>query len=70
MIIISIILVSSYHTIIIPNKININKKGNNTKNHAIPGAPALQIKFNIQVQNKIYNILTMKIKITLDTAHE
>ena len=40
------------------------RKGNRTKNHDTPGAPARQIKFNIQVQNNTYNIL---IKNSIDT---
>jgi hypothetical protein len=32
---------------------NIKIKGNRTRNHAKFGAPALQIKFNIHVQNAI-----------------
>jgi hypothetical protein len=35
--------------------------GNNTKNQATPGAPALHIKFNIQVQNKMYTTLMINI---------
>ena len=31
-------------------RINIRTKGNNNKNHDKYGAPALQIKFRIQVQ--------------------
>ena len=38
---------------IIEIKTNIIMIGNNRTNQAIPGAPALQIKFKTQVQNKI-----------------
>jgi hypothetical protein len=50
----------------IKNKI----KGSRTRNHEIPGAPARQIKFNIQVQNKIYIIFNKNIKVVLPTPHE
>ena len=41
--------------------------GNNTKNHEIPLYPALQIKFNTQVQNNIQIALIIIIKIVLGT---
>jgi len=43
-------------------------KGKRTKNQAILGAPARQIKFNIHVQNKMYNVLIAKIKNVLVTS--
>ncbi len=60
----------SYQAIINASNININIKGNNTKNHAISGAPARQIRFNTQVQNNIYNNFTINTKTMLDTVHE
>jgi hypothetical protein len=44
-------------------------KGNSTKNHAKLVAPARQIKFNTQVQNKMYRDLIKKIKKVLETSH-
>ena len=41
---------------------NISINGISTKNHAMPGAPALHIRFNTQVQNNIYSSLIMNIK--------
>ena len=49
--------------IIMNNIIN----GSNTKNHAIPGAPARHIKFNIHVQNNTYKILITKMRVVLVT---
>jgi len=43
-------------------------KGSSTKNQAIEGAPDLQIKFNIHVQNNTYNVLIKKIKNVLETS--
>jgi len=43
--------------------------GKRTKNQAMPGAPARQIKFKIHVQNKMYNVLIAKIKNVLVTSH-
>ena len=51
----------------IPSNTNINKNGNNTKNQAIFFAPALHIKFKIQVQNSIYINLIKKINVVLGT---
>jgi hypothetical protein len=63
-------VIAFYHAIINASNININTKGNNTKNHAISGAPAPQIKFKIHVQNNIYINLTINTKIMLDTVQE
>lgn len=49
-------------------RINIKIKGKRTKNQAIPGAPARQIKFKTHVQNKIYTVLITKIRAVLDTV--
>jgi hypothetical protein len=51
-----------------PIKINNKIKGNRTKNQAIPGAPALHIRFNTHVQNKTYIILIKKIIVVLVTS--
>ena len=45
---------------------NISINGISTKNHAMPGAPALHIRFNTQVQNNIYSSLIMNIKKILE----
>ena len=58
------------YDIIIAININNMINGNNTKNHAITGAPALQIKFKIHVQKIIYtNFITNNI-VVLVTLHE
>ena len=44
--------------------------GISTRNHDILGAPAIHIKFNIHVHNKIYINLITKIKKVLGTSHE
>tara|TARA_B100000123_G_C25578566_1_gene361634 strand:- start:70 stop:225 length:156 start_codon:yes stop_codon:yes gene_type:complete len=44
--------------------------GNKTKNQAMLVAPALHIRFNIQVQNKMYIILIRKITDVLVTSQE
>jgi hypothetical protein len=41
---------------------NIKMKGMRTRNHATADAPALHIRFRIQVQNKIYTSLTAKMR--------
>jgi len=51
----------------IANIKNIIRSGIKTINQAIPEEPALHIKFNIQVQNRIYANLTANIKYVLET---
>jgi len=48
------------------NRIN----GTRTKNQESGVAPALHIKFNIQVQKRTYINLIKKINIVLETTHE
>jgi hypothetical protein len=43
--------------------------GKNTKNHDNEEYPALHIKFNIHVQNKIYTTFITKINTVLGTSH-
>jgi hypothetical protein len=45
---------------------NISINGISTKNQAMPGAPALHMRFNTQVQNNIYSSLIMNIKKILE----
>jgi len=52
-----------------PTRTKNKMKGNNTKNHAKLVAPARHIRFNIQVQNKMYSVLIKKIKKVLETSH-
>jgi hypothetical protein len=47
---------------------NINTIGNSTKIHDIMGAPALQIKFNTQVQNTTNNPFIKNTREVLLTA--
>ena len=42
--------------------------GNNSNNHAILVCPDLQIRFNIQVQNKTYRILITNTVVMLGTS--
>jgi hypothetical protein len=48
---------------------NIKMNGMRTRNQAIADAPALHIKFRIQVQNKIYTSLTANTRYVFGTAH-
>ena len=48
--------------------INIRINGNKTKNQAIPVAPALQIRFNIHVQNRMYKTFIKNINVVLVTS--
>ena len=50
-------------------KIKNKIKGNSTKNQETIEYPDLQIKFNTQVRNKMYKILIINIRETLDTLH-
>ena len=47
-----------------PMATNINKKGNNTKNHDTPANPDLQMRFNMNVQNTTYKNFAINIKAT------
>jgi len=49
-------------------KMNIIMNGKSTRNQAIPVAPARHIKLRIQVQNKTYTSLIIKIRTVLETA--
>ena len=59
---------SSYQINIIEIKMNIIINGKSTKNQAIPVAPARHIRLRIQVQNKTYTSLIIKIITVLETA--
>jgi hypothetical protein len=49
---------------------NMSTMGNNTNIQETAGAPALQIKFNTQVQKITYNNLIKNNIAVLETSHE
>jgi len=55
--------------ITILNNRNIKMKGMRTRNQATADAPALHMRFRIQVQNNIYTSLIANIRYVFGTAH-